>query len=46
MNKKITVIIVLQIIIFLLSIGCESSNKSIDNTSLNIADFYGEYKFY
>ncbi len=45
MNKKITVIIVLQIIIFLLSIGCESSNKSIDNTSLNIADFYGEYKF-
>ena len=45
MNKKIKVIIILQIIIILVLIGCGSSNKSIDNTSLNIADFYGEYIF-
>ena len=44
MNKKIT-IIVLQSIIILALIGCASTNKQIDNTSLNIADFYGEYTF-
>ncbi|NEU31939.1 hypothetical protein GN156_14290 [bacterium LRH843] len=44
-NKKITIIIILQSIIILVLIGCASSNKSIDSTSLNIADFYGEYTF-
>ncbi|ERN52137.1 hypothetical protein [Alkalihalophilus marmarensis] len=45
MNKKITIIIILQSITFLVLIGCTSSNKSIDNASVNIADFYGEYTF-
>ncbi len=45
MNKKITIIFILQSIILLTLMGCGSSNKSIDNTSLNIADFYGEYTF-
>lgn len=46
MNKKVTVIIILQSIILLFLMGCGSSNKSVDNnTSLNIADFYGEYTF-
>ncbi|MFZ7103743.1 MAG: hypothetical protein ACOWWO_13960 [Peptococcaceae bacterium] len=45
MNKKNTIIIILQSIIILVLVGCVSSNKSIDNTSLNIADFYGEYTF-
>lgn len=45
MNKKITIIFILQSIILLVLVGCGYSNKSIDNTSLNIADFYGEYTF-
>lgn len=45
MNKKITLIILLQIITVLVLAGCGSSNKSTANTSLNIADFYGEYIF-
>ena len=45
MNKKITLIIILQTIIILVLGRCVSSNKSIDNTSLNIAGFYGEYTF-
>lgn len=46
MNKKNTIIIILQsILIILVLIGCGYSNKSIDNTSLNIADYYGEYTF-
>ncbi len=45
MNKKNTIIIILQIIIILVLVGCVSSNKSIDNRSINIADFYGEYIF-
>lgn len=45
MNKKITLIVLLQIIAALVLAGCGSSNKSLDNTSLNIADFYGEYVF-
>lgn len=45
MNKKIIIIFILQSIILLALIGCGSSNNSIDNTSLNIADFYGEYTF-
>lgn len=45
MNKKIAIIIILQSIIILVLIGCVPSNKSIDNTSLNIASFYGEYTF-
>lgn len=45
MNKKITILFILQSIILLALMGCGSSNKSIDNTSLNIADFYGEYTF-
>jgi hypothetical protein len=43
--KKTTIIIILQSIIILALVGCGSSNKSIDNTPLNIADFYGEYTF-
>lgn len=45
MNKKITIIIILQSIFILALIGCGSSNKQIDNIPLNIADFYGEYTF-
>lgn len=45
MNKKNTIIIILQIIIILVLVGCVSSNKSIDNRSITIADFYGEYIF-
>ena len=45
MNKKIAIIIILQSIIILTLVGCVSSNKPIDNSSLNIADFYGEYTF-
>lgn len=45
MNKRNTIMIILQSIIILVLVGCVSSNKSIDNTSLNIADFYGEYTF-
>lgn len=45
MNRKITIIIILQSIILLLLVGCRSSNNSNGNTSLNIADFYGEYTF-
>ncbi|WP_438318094.1 hypothetical protein [Sporosarcina sp. FA9] len=45
MNKKITLIVLIQIITMLVLAGCGSSNKSIDNTPLNIADFYGEYLF-
>lgn len=45
MNKKITIIFILQIIILLVLVGCGSSNKPIHNTSLNIATFYGEYIF-
>ncbi|MET3507269.1 hypothetical protein [Halalkalibacter oceani] len=37
-------IILHSIMIFFL-MGCGSSNQSADNTSLNIADFYGEYTF-
>lgn len=45
MNRKNAIIIILQSIIILVLIGCTPSNKSIDNASLNIADFYGEYTF-
>ncbi len=45
MNKRNTIIIIFQCIIILVLAGCVSSNKSLDNTSLNIADFYGEYTF-
>lgn len=45
MNKKITIMLTLQSIILLVLIGCGPSNNSMDNTLLNIADFYGEYIF-
>lgn len=45
MNKKSIIIFILQSIILLALVGCGSSNKTIDNTSLNIATFYGEYTF-
>lgn len=45
MNKKLTIIIILQGIIFLVLVGCRSSNNPVGTTSLNIADFYGEYTF-
>lgn len=45
MKKKITIMLTLQSIILLVLIGCGSSNNSMDNTLLNIADFYGEYIF-
>jgi hypothetical protein len=43
--KKITIISILQSIILLALVGCGTSNEAIDNTPLNIADFYGEYTF-
>jgi hypothetical protein len=43
--KKITIVIILQIIIILALTGCGTSNISIDSTPLTIADFYGEYIF-
>ncbi|NMA48992.1 MAG: hypothetical protein GX947_04390 [Tissierellia bacterium] len=45
MNKRSTIILILLSMIILVLTGCVPSNKSIDNTSLNIADFYGEYIF-
>jgi hypothetical protein len=45
MNKKIMRIIILKSIIILALVGCASSNKPINNTSLDISDFYGEYTF-
>lgn len=38
-------IIILKSIIILALVGCASSNKPINNTSLDISDFYGEYTF-
>ena len=45
MNKKSIIILILLNIIILVLTGCVPSNKSIDDTPLNIADFYGEYVF-
>lgn len=45
MNKKIIGIIILQSILILVLIGCGSSSEPVDNTFLDIVDFYGEYKF-
>ena len=45
MNKKSTTILILASLIILALTGCVPSNNSIDNTSLNIADFYGDYIF-
>lgn len=45
MNKKIIRIIILQSILILVLIGCGSSSEPVDNTFLDIVDFYGEYKF-
>lgn len=45
MNKKNTIMIILQMIIILVLTGCIASNQPVDNTSLDIADFYGEYTF-
>ncbi len=40
MNKKSIIILILLNIIILVLTGCVPSNKSIDDTPLNIADFY------
>lgn len=45
MNKKITIVLIFISIIILALAGCGSSNGLNNNTSLNIADFYGEYTF-
>lgn len=45
MNKKITIILIVSSIILLALSGCGSSNNSNDNNLLEIADYYGEYKF-
>lgn len=45
MKKQITMILILQSILILALIGCTSPGEPTDNTSLDIADFYGEYIF-
>lgn len=45
MRKKSTIVFVLYSILLLVLVGCGTSNKSTENASLNIADFYGEYIF-
>lgn len=45
MNKKNTIILIILSIIALALIGCGSSDKSKENSSLNIEGFYGEYIF-
>lgn len=45
MNKKITIIFIFQCIILLILAGCGHYNDPVENTSLKISDYYGEYIF-